>query len=530
MNTGSNQVPSRLGPSPEYSLAPLVAVLFGLIVLWHIGSAAHGKSLMRPSHLSAALEYAHGRIDLLKPVITGFNATETPTVLELPLWQAAVASVLKLADSNWYGWANLVSLLLFATGLWPLFQLGKTFVGERATWWSLAFFLTQPLIIVMAGKAAVDGFCLVLTVWFLFFANKMIASGRLIWWLPTAAFACLSAVSKAPFFMAAGLCAVAILAVTNPRSWRSWLLLSSTGLAAVAAFLVWTRYCDAMAAQAVYPYLELRVAKSPRLFFWYFGDLWMRLNPAVWVKGGWRFLHATLGTLPFVALLLLALLRSGGRLAKLWLLATFLTTLVFANVVLVHWHYYLMCCPPVALLCGLTLARWEPVFVREIPWHPLRLTAVGILLVLSAIEGLIAMKLGIDYDYFPQQMSVLLREYTKPEDKLLIYKCDPEWPGEVLFRSARKGLVVEKLESSPDSPTVKGLLELLDREQDLQRLKSLGYTKLVLISEPPVRFAVVAANPGSHRERIYYPNSISPRVDAWATIYRSEDLLIKEIQ
>jgi hypothetical protein len=77
--------------------------------------------------------------------------------------------------------------------------------------------------------------------------------------------------------------------------------------------------------------------------------------------------------------------------------------------------------------------------------------------------------------------------------------------------------------------TVKGLYELLGNETDLRRLKSLGYNKLVLMSESPVQVAVQLVNPGSKRERICYPAKISPAVDAWPVIYRSEDLIIKEI-
>ena len=306
-------------------------------------------------------------------------------------------------------------------------------------------------------------------------------------------------------------------------------MLISAGVLAAGVFLGWTNYCDAVAAQAIYPYTELRISHNPFMARWYFGDLQMRLNPRVWIKPGWRFLHATLGSLPFAVLLLAALFRRGNCLAKLWLLATFLTILVFTPIVLIHWHYYLMCCPAVALLCGATLARWESFWIEEIPRQWLRLPLVGVMLVFSAIDGVIAMKIAIDYDYFPQEMSALLRQYTRPEDKLIVYKCDPEWPGEVLFRSERKGLFVPTLESLPDGPTKKGLYELLNNEADLRQLKSLGYNKLVLMSESPVRFAAEAVNPGSHRKRFYYPATISPRVDAWPVVYRSEDILIKEI-
>ena len=510
-------------------LAPLIAVLFGLIVAFHLGNALTGKSLIRASHLSTALEYAHGHINLLRPVIAGFNANGTPTAQELPLWQAAVALVFKATGSTWYGWANVVSLLFFATLLWPFFQLARQYVGERPAWWALAFFLAQPLTVVLAGKAATDGFCLAVTIWFLFFADGMIRGGGWRWWLPTAVFACLSAVSKVPFFMVAGLVSVVLLLLNNIRAWRPWCLLIAAGVAAMGVFVVWSRYCDFLSAQAEYPFMEMRLSRSPYLFFHYFGDLHQRLSPGAWIRGGWRFLHATLGSLPLVAVLLAALLRPGNRLPKVWLLATLLITLVFTNLVLMHWHYYLMCCPPVALLCGITLARWENFWAGEISQRWLRLLLAGVVLVFSAIDGTIAMKVSLDYDPFPREMSLLLRQYTQPTDKLLVFKCDPEWGAEVLFRSDRKGLVVLTLESPPHGQTAKGLLELLDNEADLRRLQSLGYNKLVLIGESPVRFAVEAVNPNSQRKRLSYPATISSRVDAWPVVYRSEDMLIKEI-
>lgn len=113
-----------------------------------------GKSFERASHLGAAVEYAHGPINLFRPMMVGFNATGTPTAQEFPIWQAAAGLVFKLTQSTWYGWANLTSLLFFATCLWPFFRLARQYVGERAAWWSLAFFLMQPLIIVNAGEAS----------------------------------------------------------------------------------------------------------------------------------------------------------------------------------------------------------------------------------------------------------------------------------------------------------------------------------------------------------------------------------------
>ncbi len=509
------------------SSLPLLAItLFAGIVLFHLANALTDRSFFRASHLGAALEYARGSINLLKPVMTGFNANGTPAALEFPLWQAAVALAFKAAHSTWFGWANLISLFFFATGLWPLFQLARQYVGERAAWWSMVFFLTQPLIIVMAGEASTDGFCIVAMLWFLFCADRLIRTKRISWWLPTVFFAALSAVTKLPFFMTAGLCGIFML--INVRSLRAWILLGSAGGVAAIIFFAWSHYADSLSAQALYPYQELRLSKNPNMVFWFFGDLHYRLNPANWIKGGWRFLHATLGALPMFLLLAAALLRPGNRMPKAWLIATLLTTLVFTHLVLEHWHYYLMCCPAVAMLCGATLARWEIFWAQEMPRPCLQLALSGLILIFSAVDGIVAMKVSLLYDPFKKNLAAVIHEQTKPADKLVIFDPD-DWGGEILFRSERNGLCVFSLENPQGVSTAKGLTELLTNEEDLHRLKALGYNKLVLLGESPVRYAVEAANPNSHKVRRHFPESISLNVDAWPVVYHSEDMLIQEI-
>jgi hypothetical protein len=295
---------------------------------------------------------------LLRPVIVGFNATGTPTALEFPAWPAMTALVFKLTHSNWYGWANFVSLIFFASCLWPFLQLARTYVGERTAWWALAFFLAEPLVFFKAGEGGKDGFCLAISIWFLFFAHKMMRTGNVLWWLAAIFAGALSAVSSLPYFLAAALCSILMLAFLSPikeetgslsttsanaaKPLRAWLLLAGAGAVAAGMLALWTRHANALAAQAEFPYTELRLSKSPFMVFWFFGDLHYRLSPGPWLKGAWRFLHATMGALPMVVLLIVGFFSRGNRLGNLWLLATFLTTLVFTHLVLAHWGYYLM--------------------------------------------------------------------------------------------------------------------------------------------------------------------------------------------
>ncbi len=510
-------------------LRALVVGLLGLTVILHLGCALAGRPIYRASYLGTAIEYSRSSVDLLRPVIVGFNATGTPTVQELPLWQAAAGLVFKLTHSTWYGWANLVSLGLFATCLWPLLQIARGYVEERAAWWALAFFVAQPLIVLMAGEAGPDGFALAASIWFLYFADRLVRSNEGWCWLPAALLGSLAAVSKLPFFVAAGICSIFLLFMAGGHRWRTWALLASVGGAAAVVFFAWTAYGERVAAQAEYPYVELRLSKSEFMRYWYLGDLAYRLDPRHWIKGGWRFLHATLGTLPFIALLLPACFRPGNRMPKLWLLATFITTLIFTHVLLEHWHYYLMCCPPVALLCGLTLARLEPAFSEHLSGSPLRWGLAFLILVFGTVDGLVTMKVSINLDSYPREMSAIIREHTLPEDKLVLYACDLNWGGEELFTSGRRGLSVMALQSGPRAPAPKGLMDLVKNPADLRRLQELGYSKLVMISESPVRYAARGSNPGSRQTRLEFPATLSPEVDAWPVVFQSADILIKEI-
>jgi hypothetical protein len=336
----------------------------------------------------------------------------------------------------------------------------------------------------------------------------------------------LAAISKLPFFMAAGMYTVFLLKSHSSWKWRPWVLLAANGAVAAMVLALWTHYTDSLSAQAIYPYAELRLSHSPGIVFWWFGDLHYRLMPGPWIKGAWRFLHGTMGSLPMSLVLFAGLFRPGNLMAKLWLAATFLTMLVFTHVVLIHWHYYLMCCPAVALLCGSTVVGWEDIWLRNGISQRLLTAFAGIALMLASVEGILSMKV-LNYDQFPAEMAALIREHTQPTDKLIVYTEDRVWGGEELFRSGRKGFRVESLDGSDGE--AKGLRNLLGSASDMNKLRLLGYNKLVLISESPLRFAMGVLSPGSRRSRRFFPELLLPKVDSWPVAYRSNDLLIQEI-
>ncbi len=494
----------------------LVAAFFAVAAcLFHIASARAGYPLYRDQHLGAALRYARTRIDLLRPVIVGFNASQTPTPQEFPLWQAATALVFKLCGP-WFGWGNITSLILFFTCLWPLYQVSREYLGRRCAAWTLVFFLAQPIVFFYSGVAGTDGFSLASMVWFLYFAVKLLQHPNAFWWALACLSGAVSATSKLPFFMAAGLAAFFLLLRFHRQSHRHWLLLGTAGLVAASAFAAWTRHTNSCVTQAEFPLVDLRLS-DPQMVFWYFGDWHYRLSPAIWGKACWRILNCCFGSLVLVGLLGYALLfGKRGSVSKYWLLGDVLTTMIFSHLVLHHRHYYLMYSPAIAMLCAQAVVDFEAlampsVLSRERLW----VGAAAVLLGLSLIQGLLGIKVVEEYDPYPRQIAALIQKYTNESDRLLVQNGG--WGGNEFLLTNRKGLSIWGT-------------EFLENPANLARIKELGYNKLVMISESPLLHAVQVINPGQARlARETYHLHLTHVADGWKTLFQNDDILIKEI-
>jgi hypothetical protein len=106
-------------------------------------------------------------------------------------------------------------------------------------------------------------------------------------------------------------------------------------------------------------------------------------------------------------------------------------------------------------------------------------------------------------------------KYTAPTDKLLI--VNGGWGGETLFLSHRNGLSIWDT-------------KILENPQNLARLKSLGYNRLVMISDSPLLSAIRKASPGqTQMVRGTYQEHLTAVARDWPTLLTNEDILIKEI-
>lgn len=496
-------------------LPALVILLFAAITLFHLASAASGYPHFRDQHLGAALNFTRDGIDILRPVIPGFNASRSGTPQEPAIWQALASVVIRGMNGNWVG-GNVLSLLCFAFGLWPLWKIASAYLGPRAAWWSLAAFLSQPLIVVTAGQASSDGLSLVFAIWFFFAAMMLVQTGRWRWFLPAVFFGSLAATAKLPLFMAAGLGSGLMLLVEQRHHPVRWLQLLLTGVVCAGIFFWWNRLATSVLLSAEYPHVKLWLADNPAMWRWYFGDWAFRLNPANWVKGGWAALNCLFGSFALAGLFVLGICQRRLQPAVYWLAGGIVTMMIFSHLVLVHRHYFVLFSPAVALLVGAALARIEETCLSAAAWSRyVCVPALGGVLLLGAVQGLIGMEVMLNYDPYGKRVAGIIRSHVGEEEKVLIQGGG--WGGQLLMLSDRDGLTIFADDTLTDPAKV----------TDLRRR---GYTKLVMVSESPLLWALKKTNPGAGAlERESYRQHWAPEIDRWPTDYADEDLLIKRL-
>jgi 4-amino-4-deoxy-L-arabinose transferase-like glycosyltransferase len=493
----------------------LAAVLAVGIIIFHLSYAWTGFSLYRDQHLGTALVYARGTIDLLRPVIIGFNASGTPTPLEFPLWQAAASLPLRWLG-EWFGWANIISLLFFATAFYPVFKLGESLGGKNIGWWTVALLLTQPLVWIQAGQAGTDGLAFAAAVWFFYCGYRVLSEGQWWWTAATSATGALAATQKLPFMIAAGIGLGLLLLLRHWRELTAWIALAVSGIFTVVIFMLWTKHTDACLALAEFPLVDLRISHNPGMVFWYFGDWSYRLNPANWIRGGWRAMNALFGSFILIAAPLLVFGLRRARIEPVALLVgALVVTLIFSQLVLQHQNYFLMYSLPLALLLApAASAAWSTVS-RE--WRLPQQLLIALLvfaMLASTLQGLFGME-ALFRDPYHRSAAARLAKLTDPEDRLLV--VEGGWGGNYLLLSDRKGLSIRN--------TV-----FLEEDHNLERLRSLGFNKLVLVRESPLLAALQQNNPGNEGyRRKTYDGALTDSARQWTTLYEDEDMAIKQL-
>ena len=489
----------------------ILAILF--LCVYALGWVLLGHPIYRDQHLGAALEYSANGIDLLRPVIPGFNATDTGTPQEFPIWQA-VASLGMDAFGGWWGGATIASLLLFTIFLPCFYKVADWEAGSLAAAIAIPLLLAQPIVFHLAGGAQTDGLALALLVGFIWSAEFLRRSPSLASWLVCTALGALLAVTKMPFLMVGGI-AAAIYLLWKKENLESWALLAGVGVFAILIFLPWNAWCDSEIARAEFKYRALTISENPE---WFFGSLAYRLEPANYIKAGWRALGCLWGSFGLVGLTIYGLYIRPKSLGSALLLGAIIVTLIFTKIVLIHRHYYLMFAPAVALLNTYAIADLAAriKFPNKTTTVLASLAASSVLL-LSLLQGLMSIEaLNLNADPYMKNLGTTLKSQTTPQDRLLV--INGGWGGDLLIHSNRQGLSIDDLKH-------------LENPESARRLKELGYDKLAIVSESPLLHAVQVTNPGSpNLQRVTWQTLIPEKAQSWPTVYESENLLIKQIQ
>lgn len=485
------------------------AIAYALISSWA------GFAPYRDQHLGTARLMAVQGICLENCQIIGFNANQIPTMQEIPLWQAGTAWALRIF-AGWDGAANLFSLLAFSLGLWPLYQVSFRFLGKEGAWWCLAAFLAHPVVFYYSGCASPDGFSISAALWAYEASRRFALRGG--WWWGMAALFCgiLAALLKPPFYMVAGLALVFGFGSERVKSLGIWLRLGITGLGSAVAFLAWTSYTNRWLDQALWPLVDLRLSQNPEMYFWYFGDWAYRLDPANWIKAGWRFGNSIFGSFVLGGVMVAGFFLRPSREGWAWLAGAVAVTAVFTHLVLHHSHYFLMFAPATALALGGVL-DW----VFRGPTLKSRLAQAGGCLLVglslggSLLQGSVGREVVLQFDPYPRKAAETLRQHTSAQDRLLI--VGGGWGGNLLLLSERKGLSIWNT-------------RFLEEPQNLQLAKDLGFTRLVVVQESPLLTALQRTNPGGARYTAPpFSHYLSPLTEQFPLVYEDEQLLIRSI-
>jgi len=492
--------------APAGSNLPGIAVFFILAVwIYSLVWAKEGYPVYRDQHLGAALHYAAHGVDLLRPVIPGFNATNTGTPQELPLWQTIAGISIRAFGGAWAA-ATVVSLVAFFSFLPFFWWLVKHDSGHLSAWLALIFLLSQPLVFHLAGGAQTDGLSLALFIFFIWSSENLRREGGEKNFVICALAASLLALTKLPFLLAGGVAAALRLVFSHNRSLSSWLTLGLAGLIALLCFWAWNHWCEQEIGRALFRYRPLTFSEIPE---WFLGSWEFRLDPSSYAKAGWRALACLWGSSALVGLTFYGLWKNPRSLGACLLYGAIGTTLIFTKLVFVHRHYYLMFAPAVALLNATALSFLFP--------HPKKVISFCLapLLFLSLAQGLVNMEVVATGDPYPKRMGALIAAQTLPYEKVLV--IGGGWGGNILLHAGRDGLSVD------DS-------SLAENIETRRWLRQLGYTKFIWISESPLVHALQISNPGeATKPRARFPVQPSANTRSWPTIYQSDEIVIKEL-
>ncbi len=461
-------LPSLNPPTPSPSLGRFCVAIFLAALALHLGLGSVG--------LHHTLLGDHG----FRPVQTALSSLfylrdglslhyRTPVLgppyeipLEFPLFQAAVAGLVKATGLDLDFAGRLVSWAFFLAGLPAAYGLlGRLRVPAAHRLLILAVWLLSPLYLFFSRHFLIESTALTFSLWYLLAFDHFLERPRAGSWLAAAVCGALAGMVKVTSFVVFLVAALLLLLRAAREAGRPapWRLAGRAVLATLVPFVattVWT-----LQAAAVRQHNPEANFMSSVFGYWTFGDLALRLSPAFWVRtfDVWSGPILSEAGVALVALYF-CWLRGRYRWAVAGCLAAFLSgQLIFSNLYFVHDYYFYP--------SGLFLAAALGFFLVELLEHP-GLAAGAKALFVVVVLGLQVQ--AYTRTFFPEQRSNppvppvcgVLQAITRPDELVVVLGYD--WDPFVPYYAQRPALMLMKGREH-DPASVRRSIERLDRSQ-----------------------------------------------------------------
>jgi len=502
----------------------LAVVTFGAIILWCTFKDIQDPLLDRHSHRQTyTLISVHFMLSegAWFPHITPVQGPEWAIPLEFPIYQWAVAGVVKLTGLPLELAGRLVSLLFWWLVLFELFRALRHFVpGQLQRAGLLLVVAAAPTSIYWSRSCLIETMALYFTVAFGARVLSAVAENRASAWGWAMLFGGLAALQKITtlFVMEVGL-GLGLLWWCG-RRWKRpetrpiakkylcyFLLLGGWTLAVAAGWAFWA---DGVKERNV---MARELATPEVLREWNYGTVEQRLSPDTWKHLASNITLGLSGSTPGVGyklpLLLWAtiLVLTRRRLAEqgLLLLAFLAGPLVFLNLYYVH-EYYLMANGYLLLLAfgAAAVALWEDPRrrVTQAGWCFLALLVVGQLQAYPRYHSLLLAEPTSRWRY-ETEFRALLDGRLKPEETLLVYGHAHD--SAVAFFARRKSIIDES-NWPPGDGRMQEMLGKLAPEERIGAMIVAGErrTNTVFLQERIKAFELEETSQGSFWGDVYF--------------------------
>jgi 4-amino-4-deoxy-L-arabinose transferase-like glycosyltransferase len=421
----------------KYGFVLLVFILIATR-LFHFPSEIDGPHTWRQAETAQYIySYVNEGINILKPSVCWMGGHKT-LLLEFPLPEALIAVLYNIFGNHlWI--ARLFFLLSFSISAYYFYKSLKLifndFVPEIAT----LIYCSLPLSLFYSRAIHIDFFAIAFAHGMLYYYLKAILHQKKIYWLYGTLMALIAFVTKVPY---AFYLAIPIVYIAIQEKKVKYLLKNSWWtLIPVIALFAWNHYSKTTNELAPDWGFIPNYNKFTKMWYWYFGTLFQRTLPELWLNIGSRILNEVSGIIG-LAISLIGLLfykkNKSYYFGLSWLIGTIIYMLIFFNLNVVHNYYQIPFIASISVFIAFGIS-----VISKIKWISTKLTTIVATLLFLFIVGesyLYAEQNYYEIKYDQIDIGLAIKNNSKPEDLVIVTYggLSPQCPN-ILYRAKRYG-------------------------------------------------------------------------------------------